>query len=258
MGEETLPREEVSQNLNAETSESQQSKPKKAIPGAPENTALSEPIAQQRNAVIDYDNSPTVKSPNAIAKNESSNDERLKRPLDAKIKVTEQSWREAEKQMNEKFKALDINLKVKVIIDLGGKPLERQQFQNRSGKETQKGFDPEFNVNDSYMVIDKESKLKDWQTSLINKEMVTPDEDWEPISGANLGLGVGISSWYQHLGAGNSETLQSYSKGFLRGKDIGQSLSTSHGYETTDEAQKGVSNFLAAVVEHEVGHTKFS
>lgn len=174
------------------------------------------------------------------------------------MKITQQSWCDAEKVMNEKFKALDVDLEVKIIIDLGASPLSRKQFQNRTTKETKKGFDSEFNVNDSYMVIDKEEELKNWQQKLVEKNAISEGEDWNSIPGANLDVGVGVSSLHQYLGVGNSQNLPEFTENFLRGKDFNQFVSTVVEYKTNEEVQKNVPKALAALIEHEVGHTKFS
>ncbi len=78
---------------------------------------------------------------------------------DKKQRITKKHFDEAAAISNERFKKLDIDLKVVIVYDPNSVPLSRKEFQDRKAdpknrRTMPKGFGQEYNPMDTYMVID--------------------------------------------------------------------------------------------------------
>ncbi len=81
-------------------------------------------------------------------------------------KLTKQHFEDAAAISNERFKKLDINLKVVVVFDTNAIPLTRQEFQERkpdpaNRRAMPEGFEQEYNPMDSYVVVDIAKRSND-------------------------------------------------------------------------------------------------
>ena len=175
------------------------------------------------------------------------------------IKLTKTHYDNAAKISNERFKALDVDLEVVIVWQIGSSPLTREEFQTRQADKTKrqampKEFDKEYNPMDSYVLVDnqgtdsevKQGNLGLAQWSAKKPSITTMPNDWDKLDD-DVDV-VGQSHANNFLAFLNSSQLAS-----LVDK-------TQQGFEIPNELGKineAIENAIALAIEHEVGHHKF-
>jgi hypothetical protein len=132
-----------------------------------------------------------------------------------------------------------------MVFDLGGKPMNKKQFQSRK----------DYNPLDSYVMVTRAGTWDDFR----DKQTAPKEDKWDsvrnPLLTTNLGTSA-ISEWHALI---NSDVLNP--EGLTNLFDSSKGFSEI--YEKGEKEKKGagvsaaLSRYISRSIEHETGHAKF-
>jgi hypothetical protein len=185
------------------------------------------------------------------------------------FEFTKKHYTRAAKIANERYKKLDVNLKVVIIFDENAKPLTKEEFIQRKADKKQraalpKELDAEYNPMDSYMVFDNSEHLQQWQSQLAKdydadldkskkwQNNLQVDLDADNKISMDIRNNIGNSHPNAFFATANTNNFGAYTNNFIQLKedDIKQ--------KGADELNECISGALAILIEHEIGHSKFA